>query len=59
MKIIVLVLILIQISFIVPNPNNRIESAQKESKGIDRNLSHQRRLSVFSLLKEAFTKAKS
>ena len=46
MKIIVVILVLIQISLIVPNPNN-IESEQKESKGIGRNLNHQRRLGIF------------
>ena len=51
MKVIAVVLILMQISLIVPNPNNRIESEQKESKGISRNLSHQRRLGFFDLLK--------
>ena len=51
MKVFVVILILLQISFIVPNPNNRIESEQKESKGISRNLSHQRRLGLFDVLK--------
>ena len=50
MKIIVVILVLIQISLIVPNPNN-IESEQKESKGICRNLNHQRRLGAFDFLK--------
>ena len=50
MKIIVVILVLIQISLIVPNPNN-IESEQKESKGIGRNLNHQRRLGVFDFFK--------
>ena len=50
MKIIIVILVLIQISLIVPNPNN-IESEQKESKGIGRNLNHQRRLGFWDSLK--------
>ena len=53
MKVFVVILILLQISFIVPNPNNRIESEQKESKGISRNLSHQRRLGWADIIKKA------
>ena len=58
MKVIAVVLILMQISLIVPNPNNRIESEQKESKGIGRNLSHQRRLGVFDWVKSVVGKVK-
>ena len=55
MKVIFVVLILIQISLIVPNPNNRIE---KESKEIGRNLSNQRRLGIFDLIKNFVWKVK-
>ena len=51
MKVIVVVLILIQISFIVPYPINRIESKKKESKVISRNLSNKRRLGVWNWIK--------
>jgi hypothetical protein len=47
MKFIIVVLILIQISLIATNPNNRIE---KESKETGRNLSPQRRLGIFDFI---------
>ena len=58
MKVIVVVLILIQISLIVTNPNNTIESKQKESKGIGKNLSQQSRLGVMGWIKNVVGRAK-
>ena len=57
MKVIVVVLILIQISLIVTNPNNTIESKQKESKGIGKNLSQQSR-GLMGWLKNVVGRAK-